>query len=243
MLSISILYESYVIRSIMASARVLSPPQICWYHSLSRNCEQKIVDDFLRLLCISSKRFLASASVSLRRRHSSMISTTGWCTSSGQLKKFRCLWQPVSPVINQEAAHTVLCSSVCRPLHAKSTGHISFTTSGGTCNEDVPVFCNVFASCQTADQCFVQFPTGLVINCCNAGIRLFELSLPDQSFQPVIFAIAVLDINKHTEAVLERHFLHCRIIHLDTECICHSGQAHFDKFIDCTLICHDRLPP
>ena len=56
MLSISILYESYVIRSIMASARVLSPPQICWYHSLSRNCEQKIVDDFLRLLCIGSKR-------------------------------------------------------------------------------------------------------------------------------------------------------------------------------------------
>ena len=45
MLSISILYESYVIRSIMASARVLSPPQICWYHSLSRNCEQKIVDE------------------------------------------------------------------------------------------------------------------------------------------------------------------------------------------------------
>ena len=63
MLSMSILYESYDMRSIMASARVLSPPQICWYHSLSRNCEQKIVDDFLRLLCISSKRFLASASV------------------------------------------------------------------------------------------------------------------------------------------------------------------------------------
>ena len=62
-----------------------------------------------------------------------------------------------------------------------------------------PIFINnVFASCQTADQCFVQFPTGLVINCCNAGIRLFKLSLPDQSFQPVIFAIAVLDINKHT---------------------------------------------
>ena len=29
MLSMSILYESYDIRSIMASARVLSPPQIC----------------------------------------------------------------------------------------------------------------------------------------------------------------------------------------------------------------------
>ena len=49
----------------MASARVLSPSQICWYHSLSRNWEQKIVEDFFRLLCISSKRFLASASVSV----------------------------------------------------------------------------------------------------------------------------------------------------------------------------------
>ena len=115
MLSILILYESYVIRSIMASARVLSPPQICWYHSLSRNCEQKIVDDFLRLLCISSKRFPASASVSLRRSHSSMISTTSLVYFFRTVEKFRCLWQPVSPVINQEAAHTVLCSSVCRP--------------------------------------------------------------------------------------------------------------------------------
>ena len=88
MLSISILYESYVIRSIMASARVLSPPQICWYHSLSRNCEQKIVDDFLRLLCISSKRFLASASVSLRRSHSSMISTTGLVCLRNQVPVF-----------------------------------------------------------------------------------------------------------------------------------------------------------
>ena len=47
-LSMSILYESYDIRSIMASARVLSLPQICWCHSLSRNCEQKIVDCIFR---------------------------------------------------------------------------------------------------------------------------------------------------------------------------------------------------
>ena len=33
-------------RSMIASARVLSPLQICWYHSLSRNWEQKMVDDF-----------------------------------------------------------------------------------------------------------------------------------------------------------------------------------------------------
>ena len=64
MLSMLILYESYEIRSMMASARVLSPLQICWYHSLSRNWEQKMVDDFFLRLWISSKRFLASDSVS-----------------------------------------------------------------------------------------------------------------------------------------------------------------------------------
>ena len=49
MLSMLILYESYEMRSMMASARVLSPLQICWYHSLSRNWEQKMVDDAKRL--------------------------------------------------------------------------------------------------------------------------------------------------------------------------------------------------
>ena len=68
-----ILYESYEMRSMMASARVLSPLQICWYHSLSRNWEQKMVDDFFLRLWISSKRFLASDSVSLSRSHSSII--------------------------------------------------------------------------------------------------------------------------------------------------------------------------
>lgn len=44
-------------RSIMASARVLSPLQICWYHSLSRNCEQKIVEDFY-VFCVSVQNMI-----------------------------------------------------------------------------------------------------------------------------------------------------------------------------------------
>ena len=46
-------------------------------HSLSRNWEQKMVDDFFLRLWISSKRFLASDSVSLSRSHSSMIQQDG----------------------------------------------------------------------------------------------------------------------------------------------------------------------
>ena len=81
----------------------------------------------------------------------------------------------------------------------------------------------------------------MVIDRCDAGIWLFKLSLADQPFQTIVFTVAILDINKHTEAIFEWNFLHCRIIHLDAECICHSSQTHFNKFIDCTLICHDCL--
>ena len=128
-------------------------------------------------------------------------------------------------------------------FHAKGTGHISFTTSGCSSNKDVPVFCNVFTGCQPVDQCFVQLSSRMVINRCNAGIWLFKLSLADQPFQTIVFAVAVFDINKQAEPIFEWNFLHCRIIHLDAECICHSSQMHFNKFIDCTLICHDFLPP
>ena len=101
----------------------------------------------------------------------------------------------------------------------------------------------VFTGCQTINQCFVQFSPRMIINCCNARIWLLKFSLADQPFQTIVFTVAVFDINKHTEPILERHFLHCRIIHLDAECIRHSSQTHFNKFIDCTLICHDCLPP
>ena len=53
-----ILYESYEMRSMMASARVLSPLQICWYHSLSRNWEQKMVDDFFGLGQLEQEPFI-----------------------------------------------------------------------------------------------------------------------------------------------------------------------------------------
>ena len=128
-------------------------------------------------------------------------------------------------------------------FHAKGTGHVGFTASSCSSNKDVPVFCNVFTGCQTINQCFVQFSPRMIINCCNARIWLLKFSLADQPFQTIVFTVAVFDINKHTEPILERHFLHCRIIHLDAECIRHSSQTHFNKFIDCTLICHDCLPP
>ena len=47
-----ILYELNDIRSMIASARGLSPSHIWLYLSFSLNCEQNMVDDFLRLLWI-----------------------------------------------------------------------------------------------------------------------------------------------------------------------------------------------
>lgn len=93
------------------------------------------------------------------------------------------------------------------PDYSKGTGHISFTTSGCSSNKDVPVFCNVFTGCQTIDQCFVQLSSRMVINRCDAGIWLFKLSLADQPFQTIVFAVAVFDINKHAEPIFEWNFL------------------------------------
>ena len=89
-------------------------------------------------------------------------------------------------------------------FHAKGTGHISFTTSGCSSNKDVPVFCNVFTGCQTVDQCFVQLSSRMVIDRCDAGIWLFKLSLTDQSFQTIVFTVAVFDINKHAKSKYNR---------------------------------------
>lgn len=133
MLSMLILYESYEMRSMMASARVLSPLQICWYHSLSRNWEQKMVDDFFLRLWISSKRFLASDSVSLSRSHSSIINRTGFVYF-------------LSTLVNVPASLAACRSSnksgrrtyfTC--LHTESTCHIGLTASGSTGNKNVAV--------------------------------------------------------------------------------------------------------
>ena len=147
----------------MASARVFSPLQICWYHSLSRNWEQKIVEDFLRLLCISSKRFLASST--------------------------------------------------------KGTDYVSLVAIGCTGNKEVSVFCDIFTGCKTADQRFIQLSSRMIINRCNAGIRLFKLSLTNQPFLTIIFTIGVSHINKHTKTLFKRYVFHCAIIHLNPKCI------------------------
>ena len=77
MYSMFILYESNDIRSMMASARVLSPSHIWLYQSLSSNWEQNMVDDFLRLLWITSSNNFASSSLSLYSSHSSMMRSVG----------------------------------------------------------------------------------------------------------------------------------------------------------------------
>lgn len=47
---ILILYESYTIRSMIESAKGLSSPPRRSYRSSSLNCEQKMIEDFFRLL-------------------------------------------------------------------------------------------------------------------------------------------------------------------------------------------------
>lgn len=58
------------------------------YYSSSRNCEQKIGDAFFLLLCISSKRFLASASFKWISNHSSRMRSVGFVYFFRTLVKF-----------------------------------------------------------------------------------------------------------------------------------------------------------
>ena len=77
-LVIGILYESNAIRSMMASVSGLSFPPSFSYHSSSLYCEQKIVDECLRRLWMSSNRFDESSSLILIRSHSSRMSKVGF---------------------------------------------------------------------------------------------------------------------------------------------------------------------
>ena len=60
----------------------------------------------------------------------------------------------------------------------------------------------------------------------------------DLSCSASMLAVAVFDIYQHSKAVFKRNVLKFRIVKLITECICHCGKTHFNKFIYCTLICH-----
>ena len=57
-------------------------------------------------------------------------------------------------------------------FHAKGTGHVGLSTAGRTCNEDVPVFCDIFTGCQTADQGFIQLSPGMM----NILVREYRCS-------------------------------------------------------------------
>lgn len=60
----------------------------------------------------------------------------------------------------------------------------------------------------------------------------------DLSCSASMLAVAVFDIYQHSKAVFKRNVLKFRIVKLITECICHCGKTHFNKFIYCALICH-----
>ena len=77
MLWMLIIYTSCTIRSRIASVKGLDAPPSLSYHPSFWYCEQKIVEDFLRLLWSSSKISFCSLSFSFKRSYSSMIRRSG----------------------------------------------------------------------------------------------------------------------------------------------------------------------
>ena len=67
---------------------------------------------------------------------------------------------------------------------------------------------------------------------------LFEEVLEPRPFKAIILAVGILDIYKHTKAILEADIFHAAVIHLNSKCIRHSCKTHFNKFINSALINH-----
>lgn len=72
-----ILYASYLMQSGINSGRELSSPPSWSYQTLKSYWEQKMVDDYLRILWRNSRMSCYSYSVGFNRSHSSMISRNG----------------------------------------------------------------------------------------------------------------------------------------------------------------------
>ena len=71
----------------------------------------------------------------------------------------------------------------------------------------------------------------MVVDTGDAGIGLFEISVPDESLEPVVLASCVFRVDDHREAVLEADSIHAWIIHLQPEAVCHGGQPHRDELV------------
>ena len=102
----------------------------------------------------------------------------------------------------------------------------------------IPVFRYIFASGKSVYQLLVQPASGSIVDIHDICFRLVESSVADKKLLAVILAVAVFNIYQHSKTVFKRNFLKYRIVKLVTECICHCGKTHFNKFICCTLICH-----
>lgn len=90
------------------------------------------------------------------------------------------------------------------------------------------MFRYIFASCKPVNKVLVKLAPGSVVDIHDICFRLVESGVTDQSFLTIVFTIAVFNVHQHTKAILEWYFFKFRIIQLVTECICHSGKAHFN---------------
>jgi len=78
----------------------------------------------------------------------------------------------------------------------------------------------------------------MVVDSSDAGIRLLEISVPDESLEPVVLSPCVFRVNNHREAILKVDPVHAGIIHLQTEAVCHCGKSHCYELVHCFIHQH-----
>ena len=177
-----ILYASCLMRSRIASERGLSSPPSSSYQPLASHWEQKIVDDFLRLLWRSSRMSCCSDSVGFSRSHSSMISRTGLTYFP-----WTFLYVPSLRAISSSRSRfwkpDILCLvALLTCFHPERTGQISLSTSSSPGNKEIPVLCDIFTGCKPFNQGTVQLTPGSIVDITNVCLWLVKPCIADQSF-------------------------------------------------------------
>lgn len=149
-------------------------------------------------------------------------------------------WLPVSPTINLESVHTLPNSNVYTLPYQKHRP-CRFYRSGCSGNKNVAVFCDIFTGCQRLSNAYsVSGRTG------NQSLRYWHRTVPVLQNESILLndcSCCCIQCQPAYETILIWNFLHAAVIHLGTECICHRTEAHFNEFIDCTLVCHDFFTP
>lgn len=90
-------------------------------------------------------------------------------------------------------------------LVTESAGHEGLAAARGPGDEDVAAFANELAGSEPGNQIPVQFPARRVVDFVDIGSFLLKPGTFHEPVQGVVLALAIFDIHKQAETVVERN--------------------------------------